>query len=151
MHYNARPDFPSIRDYPNMKWQVLLQAKIKYIIMPVQTFLPLGTTQTWNGKSFYRQIYIIMPIQTFLPCSRKKGLFGHIVPKTRKAWQTMQICPSWISEVHQTYPCHMKFIWACRECLGHPISKKKRGKRSFFEGVIPKTSFLTTLMELDYK
>jgi hypothetical protein len=38
--------FLSIRDYSNMKLQVLLQAKIKCTIMPVQTFLPLGTTQT---------------------------------------------------------------------------------------------------------
>jgi hypothetical protein len=26
-----------------------------------------------------------LPVQTFLPCSRKKGLFGHIVAKSHKA------------------------------------------------------------------
>lgn len=26
-----------------------------------------------------------LPVQTFLPCSRKKGLFGHVVTKSRKA------------------------------------------------------------------
>ena len=89
-----------------------------------------------------------LPVRTFLPCGRKKGLFGHIVAKSRKAWQTMELYPTEISEVHQTYPGHMKFIWACRECLGHPISKKNELKISFFGWVIPRTSFW---LQIDYK
>ena len=27
----------------------------------------------------------LLPVQTFLPCDRKKGLFGHVVTKSRKA------------------------------------------------------------------
>ena len=82
-----------------------------------------------------------LTIQTFLPYGRKKGLFGHIVAKSHKAWQTMELYPSWISEVHQTYPGHNISIWACRECLGHTNSKKNGVKRLFFEWVIPRTSF----------
>ena len=83
--------------------------------------------------------------KTFLPYSRKRSLFGHVVTKSRKAWQTMELYPTKISEVHQTHSDHMISIWACRECLGHPISKKNGGKISFFDGVIPKTRFLTTI------
>jgi len=82
-----------------------------------------------------------LPVQTFLPCSRKKGLFGHVVAKSRKAWQTMELYSTWISEVHQTYPGHRKLIWACRECLGHHISQKKKAKIWFFGWVIQGTSF----------
>jgi len=82
-----------------------------------------------------------LTVQSFLPCSRKKGLFGHVVTKSHKAWQTMELYPTKISEVHQTYPGYMISIWACRECLGHPISKKNGVKRLFFEWVIPRTSF----------
>jgi hypothetical protein len=89
-----------------------------------------------------------LPVQTFLPCGRKKGLFGHVVAKSRKAWQTMELYPIWISEVHQTYPGHRKSILACRECLGHPISKKNKVKRLFFGWVIPRISFW---LQIDYK
>jgi hypothetical protein len=87
-------------------------------------------------------------VQTFLPCSRKKGLFGHVVAKSRKAWQTMELYPTWISEVHQTYPGHRKLIWACRERLGLPISKKDGVKILFFGWVIQITSFW---LQIDYK
>jgi len=86
-------------------------------------------------------VKINLPVLTFLPCSRKRGLFGHVVAKSHKAWQTMELYPTWISEVHQTYSGYMKFIWACRECLGHPISKKNEEKRSLFGWVIPIISF----------
>jgi len=89
-----------------------------------------------------------LPVQTFLPCSRKKGLFGHVVAKSRKAWQTMELYPTWISEVHQTYPGHKKLIWACRECLGHSISKKNGVKILFFGWAIQRTSFW---LQIDYK
>jgi hypothetical protein len=86
-------------------------------------------------------------VQSFLPYGRKKGLFGHIVAKSHKAWQTMELYPTWISEVHQTYPGHRISIWACRECLGHPISKKNKVKRLFFEWFIPEISFW---LQIDY-
>ena len=89
-----------------------------------------------------------LPVWTFLPCGRKKGLFGHVVAKSRKAWQTMELYPTWISEVHQTYPIHRISIWACREWLGHSISKKNEVKRLFFEWVIPRISFW---LQIDYK
>ena len=63
--------------------------------------------------------------------------------KSRKAWQTMELYPTWISEVHQTYPGHRKSIWACRECLGHPISKRNKVKRMFSGWDIQRISFLT--------
>jgi hypothetical protein len=88
-----------------------------------------------------------LPVQTFLPCSRKKGLFGHVVTKSRKAWQTMELYPTEISEVHQTYPGHKISIWACRECLGLPISKKNEVKILFFEWDIPVISFW---LQIDY-
>jgi hypothetical protein len=66
------------------------------------------------------------------------------VAKSRKAWQTMELYPTWISEVHQTYPGHMISICACRECLGHPISKKNKVKILFFEWVITGIKVLTT-------
>ena len=88
-----------------------------------------------------------LPVQTFLPCSRKKGLFGHVVTKSRKAWQTMELYPTEISEVHQTYPGHKISIWACRECLGLPISKKNEVKILFFEWDIPEISFW---LQIDY-
>ena len=80
-------------------------------------------------------------VMTFLPCGRKWGLFGHVVAKSRKAWQTMELYRAWISEVHQTFPGHRKFTWACRGGLGHPISKKNQVKRLFFGWVIPRISF----------
>jgi len=88
-----------------------------------------------------QQVKNKLSVQTLLPYGRKKSLFGHVVPKSRKAWQTMELYPNRISEVHQTYPCYRKVIWACRECLGHPISKKNKAKRSFFGWVIPRISF----------
>lgn len=57
----------------------------------------------------------------------------------------MELYPTWISEVHQTHPGHRKSIWACRECLGHPISKRNKAKRLFSRRDIPRISFLTTL------
>jgi hypothetical protein len=56
----------------------------------------------------------------------------------------MELYPIQISEVHQTHPAHMKFIWACRECLGHPISKKNWVKRWILGWVIAGISFWTT-------
>ena len=85
-----------------------------------------------------------MPVQTFLPYSRKRGLFGHVVAQTREAWQTMELYPTQISEVHQTYPGHGKSIWACRECLGHPICKKKSAKMWIFGWVI------AGILQIDY-
>ena len=86
--------------------------------------------------------------QTFLPCGRKSDLFGHIVAKSRKAWQTLELFPTWISEVHQTYPGHRKSIWACRECLGHLICQKKKAKICIFGWVISRISFR---LQTDYK
>ena len=94
-----------------------------------------------NMKLLVFKSKVKMTVQTLLPYGRKKGLFGHIVAKSRKAWQTMELYPNRISEVHQTHPCHRKVIWACRECLGHPISKKNNAKRSIFGWVIPRMSF----------
>jgi hypothetical protein len=85
-----------------------------------------------------------MPVQTFLPYSRKSGLFGQIVAQTREVWQTLELYPTQISEVHQNYPGHGKFIWARREWLGHPISKKKWSKRLIFRWVVTGISFWTT-------
>ena len=56
-----------------------------------------------------------------------------------------------ISEVHQTYPSDGKSIWACSECLGHPISKKNGAKGGIFGRVIQGIQFLTTLCKIDYK
>jgi hypothetical protein len=83
-----------------------------------------------------------LSVQTFLPCSRKRGLFGHVVSKSRKAWQTMELYRTQISEVHQTPTDHRKSIWAYRECSGHPISKKNWEERWCFGWVIPGTSSL---------
>jgi len=94
-----------------------------------------------NMKLLVFKSKVKMTVLTLLPCGRKNGLFGHVVTKSRKAWQTMELYPNRISEVHQTHPCHRKVIWACRECLGHPISKKNNAKRSFFGWVIPRMSF----------
>jgi hypothetical protein len=97
---------------------------------------------TLQGLPKYESTRLL--VKSFLPYGRKKGLFGHVVLKTRKAWQTMELYPTKISEVHQTHSGHRISIWACRECLGHPISKKNKVKRLFFECVIPKISFQTT-------
>jgi len=105
---------------------------------------PLSCGQPFRDNPKYESTSLL---QTFLPCSRKSGLFGHIVAKSRKAWQTLELCPTWISEVHQTYSCHRKSIWACRECLGHLICKKKKAKILIFRQVIPRTS----LLQIDYK
>jgi len=83
-----------------------------------------------------------MPVETFLPYSRKRGLFGHVVAQTREAWQTTELYPIQISEVHQTHPGHRKSIWACREWLGHPISKRNWVKRWIFGWVIAGISFM---------
>jgi hypothetical protein len=66
--------------------------------------------------------------------------------------KTWNYIPLKISEVHQTYPGHMISIWACRECLGHSISKKNKVKRCFFGWVISRVSFLTPdwLQQIDH-
>jgi hypothetical protein len=46
--------------------------------LTVQTFLPYEITRLQLVKSN-------LPVQTFLPYSRKRGLFGLVVTKTRKA------------------------------------------------------------------
>jgi hypothetical protein len=94
---------------------------------------PSRATKVTNLK---RTLSSWMFVQTFPSCSGKKGLFGRAVPKSREAWQTMELYRARISEVHQTHVHNGKSIWAHRECLGHSISKKKWAKIWCFEWVI---------------
>ena len=82
-----------------------------------------------------------MQVQMFLSCSRKRGLFGHVVTKSREAWQTLELYRARNSKVHQTHFYWRKSIWACRECLGQPISKRNGAKKWCFGWVIPEISF----------
>jgi hypothetical protein len=54
---------------------------------------PSGTTPHMKGTSL-QLVKSKLPVQTFLPYGRKKGLFGHVVAKSRKAWQTMKQYPT---------------------------------------------------------
>lgn len=84
------------------------------------------------------------PFRLSPSCSRKRGLFGHDVHKSHEAWQTMELYRARISEVHQTPPSHGKPIWACRDCLGLPRSKKNEAKRWCFGRAIYFTSLALT-------
>jgi hypothetical protein len=53
------------------------------------------------------------------------------VAKSRKAWQTMKQYPTWISEVHQTYPGHTNFCGHEEHVWGIPFPKKKKWKGLF--------------------